>query len=399
MELENSGVPRPRTRIDYGGVPRPRTGRSCTGSRSSSTVEPDVGEIEADELRFKQVRAQPAQQRREVHPRRRRRSPCAPRRSGADLAVTVTDTGIGVAAGGPRADLRVLPAGSVAARRKEEGTGLGLTPVQAHRRAAAAGGCGWRARSVPAAPSASPSRCEASSVVGARPDGGAGGEAERVAVLLVDDDRASLDLLAAYLEPCGRRGRAVPATARRRSTVVRRSAPAAVVLDIRLPGMDGWEVLRALKADPATQRHPRRRRVDRRRARPRHWPWAPSDYLIKPVSREDLIACPAGGRRARLETTNAGGPMNAEQHDPRRRGQRPEPQAGPGRARACGVRRSCRVPTGEEGVQLATDRSPDLVLMDLQLPGIDGTEALRQLRSQPVESRHPRRGRHRVRHA
>lgn len=39
------------------------------------------------------------------------------------------------------------------------------------------------------------------------------------------------------------------------------------------------------------------------------------------------------------------------------------------------------VPTGEEGVRLATDQPPDLVLMDLQLPGIDGTEALRQLRA------------------
>jgi two-component system, cell cycle response regulator DivK len=41
------------------------------------------------------------------------------------------------------------------------------------------------------------------------------------------------------------------------------------------------------------------------------------------------------------------------------------------------------VPTGEEGVQVATEQPPDLVLMDLQLPGIDGTEALRQLRSHP----------------
>lgn len=37
--------------------------------------------------------------------------------------------------------------------------------------------------------------------------------------------------------------------------------------------------------------------------------------------------------------------------------------------------------TGEEGVARARERPPDLVLMDLQLPGIDGTEALRQLRS------------------
>ncbi len=36
--------------------------------------------------------------------------------------------------------------------------------------------------------------------------------------------------------------------------------------------------------------------------------------------------------------------------------------------------------SGEDGVRLAHERSPDLILMDLQLPGIDGAEALRQIR-------------------
>ena len=36
--------------------------------------------------------------------------------------------------------------------------------------------------------------------------------------------------------------------------------------------------------------------------------------------------------------------------------------------------------TGEDGVGLAATCAPDLVLMDLQLPGIDGFEALHQLR-------------------
>ena len=39
--------------------------------------------------------------------------------------------------------------------------------------------------------------------------------------------------------------------------------------------------------------------------------------------------------------------------------------------------------SGEDGVDIATRGGLDLVLMDLQLPGIDGTEALRQLRALP----------------
>ena len=40
--------------------------------------------------------------------------------------------------------------------------------------------------------------------------------------------------------------------------------------------------------------------------------------------------------------------------------------------------------TGEAGVRLAQERHPSLVLMDIRLPGIDGLEALRQLRAEPT---------------
>jgi two-component system cell cycle response regulator DivK len=45
--------------------------------------------------------------------------------------------------------------------------------------------------------------------------------------------------------------------------------------------------------------------------------------------------------------------------------------------------------TGEEGVRLAKERKPDLVLMDIQLPGINGIEAFRQIRADPKTARIP----------
>jgi len=45
--------------------------------------------------------------------------------------------------------------------------------------------------------------------------------------------------------------------------------------------------------------------------------------------------------------------------------------------------------TGEEGVRLAKERKPDLVLMDIQLPGINGIEAFKQIRADPKTARIP----------
>lgn len=39
--------------------------------------------------------------------------------------------------------------------------------------------------------------------------------------------------------------------------------------------------------------------------------------------------------------------------------------------------------TGEEGIATATERLPDLILMDIDLPGMNGYEALEVLRQQP----------------
>jgi len=45
--------------------------------------------------------------------------------------------------------------------------------------------------------------------------------------------------------------------------------------------------------------------------------------------------------------------------------------------------------TGDEGVAMAEKHVPDLIIMDIQLPGIDGYEATRQIKAKPGISKIP----------
>jgi CheY-like chemotaxis protein len=72
---------------------------------------------------------------------------------------------------------------------------------------------------------------------------------------MIDDDRRSLELTGAYLDGHGVRV-AQALNDMEGLETIRWVRPVAALLDIRLPALDGWEVLEQLRADPATQALP-----------------------------------------------------------------------------------------------------------------------------------------------
>ena len=107
-------------------------------------------------------------------------------------------------------------------------------------------------------------------------------------VVLVEDDRRSFELLRVYLEAAG--VRVVGASDGEEGLdTVRRLSPAGVILDIFLPGIDGWEVLAQLKADPRTASIPVIV-VSMLDERGRGFALGAAEYLVKPVGKDQLLA-------------------------------------------------------------------------------------------------------------
>jgi signal transduction histidine kinase/CheY-like chemotaxis protein len=200
---------------------------------------------------------------------------------GDEVHLTVTDTGAGVPVEDRERIFESFQQGGRGAAR-EEGTGLGLT--LSRRIVELLGGRMWLASEVGVGSTfgfSVPTPSDEQTADDAVPSAVLGD------VGVIEDDRPSLDLLTAYLS-----GTAQHVTTARDGpsglAAVRRARPDLVLLDIRLPGIDGWAVLHALRTDPETADVPVVivSIVDERSRGARSGAAA---YLVKPVSREALF--------------------------------------------------------------------------------------------------------------
>ena len=113
----------------------------------------------------------------------------------------------------------------------------------------------------------------------------------RPLVLVVDDYQPNVELLQAYLEDIGcdvhaeMDGLAALAAARGRT-------PDLVLLDVMLPGMDGFQICRTLKSEPRTRLLPivLVTALDRPEHRVRGLEAGADDFIVKPVQRIELTA-------------------------------------------------------------------------------------------------------------
>jgi signal transduction histidine kinase/ActR/RegA family two-component response regulator len=244
-------------------------------------VDGEVDTVHADELRFKQVLLNLVSNAVKFTPDGGTVKVSASRHED-ELWVTVSDTGVGIP---PEDRERIFESFQQGGRgvAKEEGTGLGLTLTR--RLVALFGGRLWLESEVGIGSTfgfAVPLVTAADDEV-IRPEGPG---AQRPSVLLVDDDRASLDLMSAYLANADLE--LVRATDGREAVrLAQELRPEAIILDIRLPQLDGWQVLERLQRDPRTAGIPVIV-VSVLDECARGLAHGASAYLLKPVSRDDL---------------------------------------------------------------------------------------------------------------
>jgi signal transduction histidine kinase len=283
MELEISTVSVPAA-IEYAvSMVRERATRHRITINSS--IEETVDRIESDELRLRQVLVNLLSNAVKFAPDGGRVDVRAePVGNGNELVITVRDNGPGIA----RDDWEAIFESFQQGRRgppREEGTGLGLTLCR--KIMTLLGGRIWLESEVGKGSTFHVGMPFERTVAEVHTGEGEHVDSRRSVVVIIDDDRATLELLTAYLVGTGVQ------VVRARDGIegldeIRRRRPVAVVLDIRLPGIDGWAVLDALRSDEATRDVPVII-VSILDEKPRGLALGAASYLTKPVSRDDLI--------------------------------------------------------------------------------------------------------------
>jgi PAS domain S-box-containing protein len=283
------------------------------------------------------------------------------------LVFEVSDTGIGIAPGKLERVFGEFEQGDASTTRKYGGTGLGLAIT---RRLCRMMGGDVTVRSVVGEGSTFTVR------VPVRTSGGIErkptpsmalyeGEPGAPLVLVIDDDPDARDLLARTLSRGGYRVE-LASDGKVGIELCRRLSPVAVTLDVLMPGMDGWQVLSQMKADPQLSRVPVVL-VSMVEDRSMGFALGATQYLTKPVDRDLLLAT--------LEPYRAGSPGRAlvveDDAALRELVSRTLEKAG------WEVRTASN---GQEGLAEVEMGRPDLVLLDLMMPVMDGFEFLARLR-------------------
>ncbi len=201
--------------------------------------------------------------------------------------------------------------------------------------------------------------------------------AGRHKVLVVEDDAEAYEAIASALAEAS----FIPLRARSGEEAVMLAQalrPDAVTLDLVLPGLDGWGVLKALKGDERTRRIPVVivSVVD---SRDLGFALGADGYFLKPVDGAELVS--------RLEELLEG----------RRRGETTilvvddDPQVHElldSFLLASGFE-TVHALTGEEALERARATSPSLIVLDLMMDGMDGFEVASRLSEDPATSAMP----------
>jgi signal transduction histidine kinase/DNA-binding response OmpR family regulator len=293
--------------------------------------------------------------------------------SGRMVRIAVKDTGIGISTEAQKLIFDEFVQGDGSSTRRHGGTGLGLSIarklVEMHGGAitvVSEPGLGSTFTfTVPAWAASQATTLPLQSRPLRRPNQGLPG----TAILVVDDDPSVRQLIARHLEQDG--WKTVQASnATDALQLARESRPMLITLDIMMPDASGWWVLEKLKEDPKTAGIPVLVVTiveDQRLV----FALGASDYLGKPYDRGALIA-----KIHRLLPQLDHKRVLVVDDDPEARAMLAKILKEE-HAEVVGAA------SGDEAMTLIAQAPPDLVLLDLMMPGMSGFEMVARLRAQP----------------